>query len=161
MSLSAGAVTDSHMTFPLIHPAPAPSQGCGFCPVARDGQRPARTTRHAAHGDRVGRFPAVTFALFRPGQRNRIEGANGAASQPKGKVMSEPTKQPTLAAYTIRKYKQGNDDKQQWTRIGHAFPHKDGQGYDIVLQALPVDGRVILRKPLPKEGGDMTGPSEA
>ena len=26
-------------------------------------------------------------------------------------------------------------------------PHQDGAGYNIVLQALPIDGRVVLRVP--------------
>ena len=33
--------------------------------------------------------------------------------------------------------------------IGAAFMHQDGDGYNIVLQALPIDGKIVLR--LPKE----------
>lgn len=32
-----------------------------------------------------------------------------------------------------------------WTRIGSAWPHKDGKGYNVVLSALPINGRVVLR----------------
>jgi len=28
-----------------------------------------------------------------------------------------------------------------------AFPHQDGDGYNIVLQALPIDGKIVLRIP--------------
>lgn len=71
----------------------------------------------------------------------------------KGKVMSEETnsKPAMLTAFTVRKYKQGKEERTHWLAIGQAFGHKDGEGFDIVLQALPVDGRVVLRKPLPKE----------
>ena len=36
-------------------------------------------------------------------------------------------------------------------RIGVAFPHKDGKGFDVMLQAVPVDGKVVLRLHEPKE----------
>jgi hypothetical protein len=41
--------------------------------------------------------------------------------------------------------REGQDDF--WLPIGAAFPHQDGDGYNIVLQALPIDGRVVLRIP--------------
>ena len=33
-----------------------------------------------------------------------------------------------------------------WTCIGASFPHKDKKGLNIMLRALPVDGRIVLRK---------------
>ena len=47
-------------------------------------------------------------------------------------------------AYGVR---DGQDDKSHWTRVGAAFAHKDGSGYDIVLDAVPVNGRIVLREP--------------
>ena len=44
-----------------------------------------------------------------------------------------------------------------WTKIGAAWMHKDKKGLDIVLEALPVDGRLKLREPLEKEGEEMSG----
>ena len=34
-------------------------------------------------------------------------------------------------------------------RIGAAFPHKDGTGFNVQLRALPVDGRIVLLPPDP------------
>jgi len=51
---------------------------------------------------------------------------------------------PSYRAYTVIK-REGQDDF--WREIGAAFPHQDGDGYNIVLQALPIDGRVVLRLP--------------
>jgi hypothetical protein len=56
------------------------------------------------------------------------------------------TQQPSHRAYTVIK-REGQDDF--WLAIGAAFMHQDGDGYNIVLQALPIDGKVVLR--LPKE----------
>jgi len=36
--------------------------------------------------------------------------------------------------------------------IGAAFPHKDSLGFNIVLQAIPIDGKIVLRPP--KEKGE-------
>lgn len=48
-------------------------------------------------------------------------------------------------AFTVREYEQNGEKKSDWTRIGVAFPHSDGKGFKVVLQALPVDGVVVLR----------------
>ena len=57
-----------------------------------------------------------------------------------------------LFAYSVEEYDAGNGKKAKtWTRIGAAFPHKDGAGFNIQLRALPVDGRIVL---LPPDSGD-------
>ena len=38
-----------------------------------------------------------------------------------------------------------NDDAF-WTQIGAAFAHSDMKGMNLVLQALPLDGRLVLRR---------------
>jgi len=32
-----------------------------------------------------------------------------------------------------------------WTRIGGAWPHADGQGFNLQLAVVPLDGRITLR----------------
>ena len=60
-----------------------------------------------------------------------------------------------LIAYTVDEYDAGNGKKAKtWTRIGAAFPHKDGLGLNVQLRALPVDGRIVL---LPPDSGDERG----
>lgn len=55
-------------------------------------------------------------------------------------------------AFTVVK-REGADDF--WLPIGAAFPHQDGEGFNLVLQALPIDGRVVLRTP--KDDADDSG----
>ena len=50
---------------------------------------------------------------------------------------------PTHRAYSVIK-REGQDD--YWLNIGLAFPHKDGSGFNIVLQALPLDGKIVCRE---------------
>jgi hypothetical protein len=33
---------------------------------------------------------------------------------------------------------------KRWTKIGAAFPHKEGIGFSIELKAFPVDGRLMV-----------------
>ena len=48
--------------------------------------------------------------------------------------------------------------KAYWTRIGRMFNHKDGKGYDLVLNALPINGRIVIRQEEPKE---VAAPTQA
>jgi hypothetical protein len=37
-------------------------------------------------------------------------------------------------------------EKSIWTRIGAAWAHDDGEGLTITLTAVPVDGRLVVRR---------------
>lgn len=37
-------------------------------------------------------------------------------------------------------------EKASWTRIGVAFAHKDGLGLNVELQAIPVSGKLVIRR---------------
>jgi len=50
---------------------------------------------------------------------------------------------PTHRAYSVIK-RDGQDD--YWLNLGLAFPHKDGGGFNIILQAFPLDGKIVCRE---------------
>jgi hypothetical protein len=50
---------------------------------------------------------------------------------------------PTHRAYSVIK-REGQDD--YWLNIGLAFAHKDGNGFNIILQAFPLDGKIVCRE---------------
>lgn len=56
---------------------------------------------------------------------------------------SQPMK-PAFSVFTVEDRGEGNDPF--WLKIGAAFPHKDGKGYNLTLQALPADNRLVLRE---------------
>lgn len=33
---------------------------------------------------------------------------------------------------------------KSWSKVGVAFPHKEGTGFNIQLRSLPVDGRLVV-----------------
>lgn len=51
-------------------------------------------------------------------------------------------KTPSHIAYHVRDREGG---KSFWTRIGVAFQHGDGKGFNIQLEVAPLDGRISLR----------------
>lgn len=56
-----------------------------------------------------------------------------------------------LEALTVRE----SNGKSYFTRVGVAFPNKDGKGFSVLLDAMPAptDGqfKIMLREPLPKD----------
>lgn len=63
--------------------------------------------------------------------------------------MSDTKKRPDMVAYVVRD--RGEDQKASWKEIGVAFGHNDSQGFDVLLDALPTNGRLVLRLPKEKE----------
>jgi hypothetical protein len=51
-------------------------------------------------------------------------------------------RRPTHVAYAVR---ERENNKSDWRPIGVAWQHGDGKGFNVVLDALPLDGKVVLR----------------
>jgi hypothetical protein len=61
---------------------------------------------------------------------------------------------PVYYAYSVREYEKNGKKDSFWTKIGVAFPHKDSKGFDVFLEALPINGRVTIREPKEGEAGE-------
>ena len=57
--------------------------------------------------------------------------------------MSSNNNQPAFRVYSVIP-REGKDD--YWLNIGLAFPHNDGKGFNVMLQALPVNAKLVLRE---------------
>lgn len=66
------------------------------------------------------------------------------------------TKKPTLLAYTVKN--RGRNQRAIWTRIGAAWAHNTGEGFNIELEAFPVDGRIVLVPPKADDIDDAMAP---
>jgi len=62
-------------------------------------------------------------------------------------------RQPSHRAYSVIR-REGQDDF--WLNIGLVFPHKDGGGFNIMLQAFPLDGKIVCRETTGDENGTET-----
>ncbi len=76
--------------------------------------------------------------------------------------MSKQSHDPAYRAYTVIK-REGADDF--WLPIGAAFAHQSGDGFNLVLQALPIPGsegvcKIVLRAPRDEQQQDNNPPSE-
>ena len=58
-------------------------------------------------------------------------------------MAEKESRQPTHRAYSVIK-REGQDD--YWLNIGLVFPHKDNGGFNIMLQAFPLDGKIVCRE---------------
>ncbi len=52
-------------------------------------------------------------------------------------------RQPTHRVYSVFR-REGQDD--YWLNIGLVFPHKGNGGFNIMLQAFPFDGKIVVRE---------------
>lgn len=61
------------------------------------------------------------------------------------KPQAAAPKAPDLIAFHV----QTKGDKAFWSRIGASWQHQDGKGMTLQLDTLPMNGRIVLRQPLP------------
>jgi hypothetical protein len=51
---------------------------------------------------------------------------------------------PSHIAYVVADPKQGTDRKANWREVGAVWPHKNGNGFDLVVHdQLAVSGRIV------------------
>jgi hypothetical protein len=63
------------------------------------------------------------------------------------KNLPSPTSAERFDVFIVDEYKdKTGEEKSNWTRIGSAWPHKDGKGFNAELRALPVSGKLVLRR---------------
>jgi hypothetical protein len=49
--------------------------------------------------------------------------------------------------FRVEEYESNGKPGKRWTKIGAAFPHKEGPGFSIKLKTFPVDGRLVVLPP--------------
>jgi hypothetical protein len=71
---------------------------------------------------------------------------------PKEEFMEQSAQ--TARKPTHRVYQVTGEGKQAfWREIGAAWPHKDRRGFSITYHALPLTGRIVVRRIKPKAEG--------
>lgn len=77
-------------------------------------------------------------------------------NEPKAEQAEAP-KGPDYIAFHVR---EGERGKSYWTRLGAAWAHRNGGGFNIQLDVMPVtgfDGRIVLRAPKAEEAAPEAG----
>jgi hypothetical protein len=58
---------------------------------------------------------------------------------------------PTHKAHIIVEPKEGSDRKPTWVEVGAVWPHKNGNGFDVVIPpGISVSGRIVCTVPKEK-----------
>ena len=55
--------------------------------------------------------------------------------------MTTETNSPAFMLYRV----DGNGPEARWTKIGAAWPNRDGKGFNILCDAVPLQGRIVMR----------------
>lgn len=79
-----------------------------------------------------------------------MESSNG------GKRSTEAAVPSSHRAYSVIR-REGQDD--YWLNIGLMFPHKDDAGFNIMLQAFPLDGKIVCRAITAEDEAEEAAPS--
>jgi hypothetical protein len=62
------------------------------------------------------------------------------------------SKQPSHIAYVVAETREGGNKQSIWRRIGSVWPHRNGTGFDLVIDdQIAVLGRVVCTVPKEKD----------
>jgi hypothetical protein len=73
-------------------------------------------------------------------------------SPQKGNALMSETEKPKRPSHIAYQVRDGAEGASHFNRIGSAFAHKDGQGFNLKLDSVPVDGRITLRTAKERSG---------
>ena len=76
-----------------------------------------------------------------------ISSGNTSNQQSKQRRRAMSGERPSHKAFVVEDREEGSEEKPFWTRVGSAWPHKDGKGLNIqIASGVAVSGRVVLRE---------------
>lgn len=54
--------------------------------------------------------------------------------------------------YVVNEFESNGEEKSNWTKVGAAFPHESGNGFNIQINdGLSVSGKLVILPPKEKE----------
>jgi len=63
-------------------------------------------------------------------------------------IMNKSAAAAYFNVFTVREFEGSTGQKaKSWTKVGVAFPHREGPGFNLELSALPLDGRLVALAP--------------
>jgi hypothetical protein len=86
-----------------------------------------------------------------------INNRNQTQTAARGPAPAEAPAHTYLNVFTVEEYESNGKTQKKWTRIGAAFPHKEGLGFSIELKAFPIDGRLVVLPPDTDDGNSRNG----
>jgi hypothetical protein len=61
----------------------------------------------------------------------------------------EKSKVKTMPVYSVREFQRtgSEETEESWTLIGTCFPNRKDEGFTVRLNAIPLDGKLVVRPP--------------
>jgi hypothetical protein len=60
---------------------------------------------------------------------------------------------PSHKAYLVTEAKEGSGQRAHWLEVGAVWPHRNGNGFDLVIpEGLAVTGRIVCVEPRERTG---------
>jgi hypothetical protein len=53
--------------------------------------------------------------------------------------------------FNVKTFDVQGEERTDWRKLGVAFPHRDGKGFNVELDLLPLDGKLAVRLYEPKD----------
>ena len=69
-------------------------------------------------------------------------------------AQSNAGRKPTHRLYVVT----GEGETANWTQLGAAWPNKDGKGFNLLCDAMPLTGRMVMREITDKDETQGDGP---
>ncbi|NDD83419.1 hypothetical protein EBZ38_03940 [bacterium] len=69
------------------------------------------------------------------------------------------TRAPSHRVYIVEEVPDSSDKKPFWQSIGAAWPHGDGKGFNVILTALPIGNKLVIREFSEQEAQPQPPPS--
>lgn len=66
------------------------------------------------------------------------------------------TKPAYMNVLIVQEYETASGKGRNWTKVGVAFPHAEGPGFNIDLAAFPRDGKLVVLPPQSDGSDDRT-----
>ncbi len=68
---------------------------------------------------------------------------------------------PTFIAYVVTEAREGGQTKAYWREVGAVWPHKNGNGFDLVIHdQLSVSGRIVCTERKEKPPAEQSETAE-
>jgi hypothetical protein len=91
--------------------------------------------------------PALFRAVYRRVATSHTERKEFIMARTSTAAATTEPKTPAFQAWHVT----NKGDDSFWTKVGAAWPHRDGKGLSLILSVIPMNGQIVLRQPLPKQ----------
>jgi hypothetical protein len=78
--------------------------------------------------------------------------SSAAIMQPINEEREDQMSKPTHIAYVVTNPKEGSEKDAVWNKVGAVWPHKNGNGFDLVIpEGISLSGRIVITERKEKE----------